>query len=170
MRPHDCQHASMVAAAPDHLGYWTYISVTETMLPRQPYCYHSLRSGRTALLFHYAYSRAATGEHIVFITRTKAVEREPPVLPAGVTKDDEAFGRIHMRWTRSSMLTCMQALRPGPVHFAAGGGLSTHPLSVAYRYLETLTDIRKFVASLHILEHPPAALIVDDLAKFEDEM
>lgn len=54
-------------------------------------------SGRTALLFHYAYSRAAAGEDVLFVTRRKAVEFEPPVLPAGVSKDDAALERIKLR-------------------------------------------------------------------------
>ena len=54
-------------------------------------------SGRTALLFHYAHSRAAAGETVVFITRRESVESELPVLPAGVTKEAEAFVRIQMR-------------------------------------------------------------------------
>ena len=54
-------------------------------------------SGRTALLFHYAYTHAAAHKHVLFVTRRQEVEFDPPLLPAGISSDDIAFQRIHMR-------------------------------------------------------------------------
>lgn len=88
-------------------------------------------SGRTTLLFHYAYSHAAAQEHVLFVTRREEVEFDAPLLPAGVPKDDPALQRIQMR------------------------------------YLDTLADVKKLAASIHLLEQPPAAIIVDNLSGFE---
>lgn len=34
------------------------------------------------------------------------------------------------------------------------------------RYLDTLADVKKLAASIHLLEQPPAAILVDNLSGF----
>ena len=67
----------------------------EIILKAEPHL--EARSGRTAVLFHYAYYRAAAGEHVTFCCRRQSVEFDPPVLPVGVSKGDPALARIHIR-------------------------------------------------------------------------
>ena len=56
-------------------------------------------SGKTSLLFHYARAAAAAGggrPAFVLTTRARADEA-PPLLPAGVAKDDAAYGAVQMK-------------------------------------------------------------------------
>jgi hypothetical protein len=41
------------------------------------------------------------------------------------------------------------------------------PSGAGIRYLDTLADVKKLAASIHLLEQPPAAIIVDNLSGFE---
>jgi len=65
-----------------------------------------VRSGKTSILFHFAHSRAAAGERVVFICKRAKVEQVPPLLPAGVNAGHPAFSNIHMRCRPSQRLIC----------------------------------------------------------------
>ena len=56
-----------------------------------------LLSGKTSILFHFAHSKAAAGDKVVFICKRAKVEQVPPLLPQGVNVRDPAYSNIHMR-------------------------------------------------------------------------
>ena len=54
-------------------------------------------------------------------------------------------------------------------HFSLSSMLAHNPVSpqIVVRYLETLNDVKKLAASIHLMQQPPAAIIVDNLSSFE---
>jgi hypothetical protein len=55
------------------------------------------RSGKTSLLFNYAYQAAAKGAAVLFVSVKHKLALSPPMLPPGVERSDPAFTRIHMK-------------------------------------------------------------------------
>lgn len=71
-------------------------------------------SGKTSLLLHFAHARAAAGDTVLFVCHRDTIENSPPVLPLGVSLDDEALHRVHMRYgttpsrCHSCIFPCLQ--------------------------------------------------------------
>lgn len=67
----------------------------------------SLGSGRTSLLFQYAYSSSLETRRVLFITSQRKSYAHPPTFPKGVTPDPEVLHRIRMKYCDSygSLLT-----------------------------------------------------------------
>jgi hypothetical protein len=57
-------------------------------------------SGKTSILFHYAYSVASEGKTVVFICKRAKLDLGAPVLPRGVNATDAAFNNVKMRYVR----------------------------------------------------------------------
>lgn len=62
-----------------------------TRLAPEPW---SMCSGKTSILFHYAYRLAAGDRSVLFICQKAKIEQLPPLLPPGVDGQDTAFSRI----------------------------------------------------------------------------
>uniref|UniRef100_A0A383WEP4 Dolichol phosphate-mannose biosynthesis regulatory protein n=1 Tax=Tetradesmus obliquus TaxID=3088 RepID=A0A383WEP4_TETOB len=86
------------------------------------------RSGKTSLLFQYAFQLACSGQEVVFMCDRAQLDQAPPLLPFGASQQHAAFSRIH------------------------------------FKYVSDLHQLRKYGACLHLLQQPPAAIIVDDVA------
>eukprot|EP00882_Tetradesmus_deserticola_P007721 GHRQ01008131.1.p1 GENE.GHRQ01008131.1~~GHRQ01008131.1.p1 ORF type:complete len:244 (+),score=72.44 GHRQ01008131.1:727-1458(+) len=86
------------------------------------------RSGKTSLLFQYAFQLACSGQEVVFICDRAQLEQSPLLLPVGVSHQHAAFSKIH------------------------------------FKYVQDLHQLRTYGACIHLLQEPPAAVIVDDLA------
>lgn len=58
------------------------------------------RSGKTSLLFQFAYNASAHSESstVVFICKRQNVERKPPILSEDVDATSEVFERVHMKY------------------------------------------------------------------------
>jgi hypothetical protein len=54
-------------------------------------------SGKTSLLFHYAFQLACSGQEVVFICDRAQLDQAPPLLPFGVSQQHAAFSRIHFK-------------------------------------------------------------------------
>ncbi|KAK9822227.1 hypothetical protein WJX81_001571 [Elliptochloris bilobata] len=56
------------------------------------------RSGKTSILFHFAHSKAAGGNKVVFICKRAKLEQVPPLLPHGGDVKDPAYSNVQMRY------------------------------------------------------------------------
>jgi hypothetical protein len=54
-------------------------------------------SGKTSLLFQYAFQLACSGQEVVFICDRAQLDQAPPLLPFGVSQQHAAFSRIHFK-------------------------------------------------------------------------
>ena len=57
----------------------------------------NLISGKTSLLFSYAYSVAVAGGRVLFLCQRAKFEQAPPLLPLGVSRGDAAFERVDIK-------------------------------------------------------------------------
>ena len=142
-------------------------------------------SGKSAVLFHFACKRAQLGQGpVIFIRHRLAQNDDAPALPVGIAARDPVLQNIHMRCTlalpfapsrsgmpevtrlpsRPSAQTCMvREAFMVPDGFKECYGFALLPTD---RYLDTLNDLKKFGACLHLLPDPPAAIVVDDFSRF----
>lgn len=58
-------------------------------------------SGKTSLLFHYAYNYAAAhGEAVYFVAQRHKLQNQLPLPPLNMTQDAEVLKRIKMKYLR----------------------------------------------------------------------
>ncbi|KAK9814084.1 hypothetical protein WJX72_000412 [[Myrmecia] bisecta] len=56
------------------------------------------RSGKTSILFHFAYTLAAAGKQVGFLCKRSKLEQVPPLLPLGANAQDAAWQNINLRY------------------------------------------------------------------------
>lgn len=135
------------------------------------------RSGKTSLLLHFAHSRAAAGDSVLFVCHRGRIENSPPVLPLGVAINDEALHRVHMRYLETAadlqkLAACLHLAAEPPAaiivddisSFFGGGSADRGRDQALIRTLALLHDSTNFASSRRGVGRPCQLVISDTSA------